>query len=748
MRRSIGWLWLLASVLGCTPQSFQPRFQAPAAPTERVVLSEIAHAKPRDERPVAVGITSEPTRLFAWDLSAGLLWERPVQAKSAPIVVADAIVLREHNGIVIRDLASGEVRTVVDETGELIGADGQGRAVVVAIGYGEADPRGAIAYAEGDRVRWKQALKLPVGVPALVGGYVLVPWATQRLSVLSTKNGTELARWDFLHNVVGYAFVDRGRVYVGQHGFMRVDETLLGRTADAVGAYTPVKRSLPGQPPLLRDGYLPLPEPENAYHRLQLNWRVNATADGMSAENDLLVLRFYRLLFALDAREDKIQWIRTFDHDLVAAAIQPGGLFVADTAGVLRFVDTTGVTRMRRDLGRPLQVLAIRPGAWVPVAGSSAGAAPAATTGASADAARTTGSADAEAPLGSLREQLFAAAALDDDRLGAGRAYAVERLASAPDPVVTGHLIELCANRTSPQPVQLAACSQLAKCATGGEEVARALRRRASFLEATEAPPVGALAQAAALIHSKSAGPLLVAHVEDPSTDAHDLVPLLESLERLEHRPAASAIERFVRLHHAEPSGSELAPALIAAVHALGSLKARSARPTLEDVAADGLTTASLRDKAREAIAAIDAPAQKPGAQVSKADADAEAGDDADEEITDPRPYSLTAEMIRRGLSSVRVPLSQCLAADPSRPRVARVMLVVQGGGKVEGVFVTPTTSQACMEPLVRETKFPATRLGRQRITHLVHGPNATKDMTKAPGKRSAKRAGATPPKR
>jgi hypothetical protein len=712
------------------------------APTERIVLSEIAHAKPRDERPVAVGITSEPMRLFAWDLSAGLLWERPVQAKSAPIVVADAIVLREASGIVVRDLGSGEVRTVVDEEGELIGADGQGRSVVVAIGYGEATPRAAVAYIEGDRVRWKQVLKLPVGVPALVGNYVLVPWATQRLSVLSTKNGGELARWDFFHSVVGYAFVDRGRVYVGQHGFMRVDEDLLARSRDAAGAYAPVKRSLPGQPPLLRDGYLPMPEPENAYHRLQLHWRVNATADTMSSENDLLMLRFYRMLFALDAREDKLRWVRTFDHDLIAAAIQPGGLFVADTAGTLQFVDAAGTTRMRRDLGRSLQVLAIRPGAWVPVNRASTATA---TPGAAAPAAPTAGATAPDAPQAAeadaaalpLREQLFAAAALDDDRLGAARAYAAEQMAMTSDASVTAHLIELCGNRKSPPPVQLAACSALAKCTTGTEEVARALHRRASFLEGTVAPAVGALAQAAAALHSKAAGPLLVAHVEDPNTEARELVPLLESLERLEHRQAAGAIERFVRLHHAEPEGSELAPALVAAVHALGAFRARSAQKTLEDLAEDGMTTNALRDKAREALVAIAAPPAGAAPKTGQPSAN-DAEPDDDDEIVDPRPYALSAEMIRSGLASVNRQLSQCLAADSSRPRVARVSMVVQGEGRVEGVFVIPTTSQACMEPLVREAKFPATRAGRQRITHVVHGANATKE---APKPAAAKRA-------
>jgi hypothetical protein len=52
--------------------------------------------------------------------------------------------------------------------------------------------------------------------------------------------------------------------------------------------------------------------------------------------------------------------------------------------------------------------------------------------------------------------------------------------------------------------------------------------------------------------------------------------------------------------------------------------------------------------------------------------------------------------------------------------------MVVHGEGRVEGIFVLPTTLQACIEPLVREAKFPATRLGRQRVMHVVFGPNAT----------------------
>jgi hypothetical protein len=699
----------LLLVLGCGAQSFQAQWKPPAAPNDRVVLAEITKLKPRDERPVAVGVTSDPQRLFAWDLSAGLLWERPIHALSAPLVVADAIVTREQDGIVVRDLASGEVRVVIDDHGDLIGADGQGHAVVVAISYGEADPRGAIAYVEGDSLRWKQALKLPVGVPALVGRYVLVPWATQTLSVLDAQNGGELARWHFNKTVIGHALVDRGRVYIGQHGFMRLSQDVLEKAAQASAVYAPIGRQLPGQPPLLRDGYLKVPEPDNAYHRLQVSWRIAAGDGPMASENDAMVVRFYRLLFTLGANADEIRWVRAFDHDLVGTAVQPGGLFVADSAGVLRFLDGAGETRMQRDLGRPLQVLTIRPGAWVPAAEAAA----------------------VEHAPASLHEQLFIAAALEDDRLGAGRAYAVEHLAPIADAAVTANLIELCSNDKSPQPVQLAACAHLSERKTGGDAVVEAMRRRASFLDGAPAPPVGPLAQAAAEMQLKPAGALLVSHMEDPNTKARDLPSVFAALEKLNHRAAGSAIERFVRLHHAEPEGSDIAPALYAALHALGGLHARGARPSLQDIADDALTPNAVRDKAREALVMIDAPLVQKPVVPQKPEPDAD--DESDEPQTDPRPYALTAPMVRSALAPVRKSLSQCLANDATKPRSARVSVVVQGEGRVEGIFVTPTTLQACMEPFVRETKFPATRVGRQRITHQVFGMNAVADAARKP---------------
>jgi hypothetical protein len=727
-----GFAFAVLALGACTPASFQPQFTTPVAPTEKVVLERLATNKPREDRAVVVGVTADPQRLFAFDLASGkLLWERAAQLRSAPLVAADAIIAQEPAGVTVRDLATGDVRAVVDETGKLVGADGQGHTVLISIAYPEGTPQGAIACVDGSNVRWKRMLPLPVGVPALGDSYALVPWATQRLSVLTLDDGRELARWHFKHTVVGHALFEQGKPYVGQQGLLALDQNAVAHAGDEPKLFTPFKRALPGQPPLLRDGYLPIDEPDNAVHRLQVSWRPTVGQEGaLQAQNDQLLLRFYRLLFALDARQDAVQWVRTFEHDLVGVALQPGGSLVADSEGQLRALDALGRTQASLNLGRKLRVAAIRPGAWwptaVPTADASAAAQPAAASTEAAPAANAAAAqpaaTDDEAPATTLLAQLVAAAALPDSRLSAGRAYAVELLARGSEPEITAHLIALCDDDDSPDPVQLEACTQLTQRTDGGPAVLAALERRASFMKDSAPPPLAALAPVAARMELRQAAPLLLAHLQDPATPLPALAPVISALEQLGHAPAAGPLERFVRMHHAEPDGSELAPAIDAALHALGALRVRTVRASLQAVANDGLAPATTRQKASAALAAIDAPPVNAKAAAAKPEAVAQVTPAV---VADTRPYALSSELVRTSLTELRKPLAACLNADPSKPHSGRVSMVVNAAGEVEGVFVTPTSLQACVEPILRPAKLPATRSGRQRVNYEIKGANA-----------------------
>jgi hypothetical protein len=231
-----------------------------------------------------------------------------------------------------------------------------------------------------------------------------------------------------------------------------------------------------------------------------------------------------------------------------------------------------------------------------------------------------------------------------------------------------------------------------------------------------------------------------VTHVEDPNTSARDLASAFLALERLGQRNAAPAIERFVRLHHAEPAGSELAPALASALHALGALKARPAKPTLEQVAQDGFSAAPVRDAA---FAALKAMAEDANAKPQVVQEEPE--EEEEEVQTDPRPYSIGADAVRKALAPLRNELTRCVANDASKPRSGRMSIVVDATGHVEGVFVTPSTLSPCVEPVVRRAQFPATRLGRQRVTQVLHGASATRASLRAAKTPSAKPAGTKP---
>ncbi len=707
----------------CGAGQLAPKFAPPETPTEAKVAENIARAAPREERAVAVGALADAPNLAAWDLRGGLLWELPVQVKSAPLVVGDAVVLREAAGVMVRDLATGAVRVKLG-AGELVGADAVGDVVAISLAFkNDASSYGVIALVAGDRVRWKKELSQPAGTPALVENQVLVPWGTQRLSVLSAQDGTELARWNFRNMVSGQALVDRGQVFVGQFGLLKVEKDLPAHQDGPLTLLTPAKRSLPGQPPLLRDGYAPIPEPDHASHRVKVEWRPGLAP--ASVEGDQVVFRYYRLAFGLAAQQDEVRWVRSFDHDLVGSATQPGGVFLADEQGVVRFVDPAGVTRFKLELKKRLRVLSLRPGTFAPVSESQPAL---------------------ESPEASLHDQLFAAATLDDDRLFPGRALAVSHLARTGDARVTAELIGLCTRKNGVGNLaQAAACDELGKREGNGPDILQALRQRGSFLEGTSAPPVGALAQAAARSKLKAAGPLLQARAEDPNTPASELVPLFQAIEALAYAPAIAQIERFVRLHHAEPAGSDLTPAIHAALEVLGKMRAKNSRFTLESVANDQLNLEPVRQKAKEALALMDAPPAKPEqakAEPNKAKQTAERAP----VLTDPRPYALASQDVQKAFRPLHAALVRCIEADASKPKSARISMIVTGAGKMEGFVVTPTSLQGCTDAILRNAKFPETRLSRQHVIQTVYLPQGRAAATATKAQEPAPKAAPSAP--
>src|SRR5688572_1977253 len=115
-RPLLGALLLLTTCGGGSPAMFSPTFPDNRDPDVANVLARLRTAPARDGRPVAVGISAAPSKLFAYDLAANrMLWQRPITARTAPHVAGDLVVVQEANGVVARDLATGNERFTLDD---------------------------------------------------------------------------------------------------------------------------------------------------------------------------------------------------------------------------------------------------------------------------------------------------------------------------------------------------------------------------------------------------------------------------------------------------------------------------------------------------------------------------------------------------------------------------------------------------------------------------------------------------------
>lgn len=680
-------------VAGCGGQAFGPSFREREQPEMSRVLEAMASAPARDDAPFVVAVTPDGS-LIGWDLREGRrAWSVSAEPTATPVIAGRYVVATEPSGLSVRRLEDGERAFVLSGSDlRLVGADAEGDALVVSLARGEGEsPEGVVIGAVGGAHRWTEELPLPVAVPAVAGSIAIVPWAHQRVSFLDVSEGRERSRLRLEDAVVGHALRHGPRVLLGQHELFMIDEQLVEAGRRGNRFVRPEGRPLPGQPPLLPDGYERRFAPDSARNRVRLAWALGE--DGQSFTDGLLYFVFYRLVFALDAGADEARWVATLPSDAVGVAASPGGVMVVTEDGTARFLAAAdGREGFRAPLGGPVRAAEIR------LAGFAPALAP-------------------EGEAATLRAQLERAASLDDARLDGGRALAIRYLARSPEDDVTQSLISLCTPRGVAGPARRAACDALATRESGASFVRDALRGRASFLEGTPPPPVGALARAAANMRLRNVVPLLLGHLDSPATPAEELSGLLDGLGRLGDARAARPIEAFLRLYHADPTDAREAEAIGAAASALLAL-APDRFATVQELASDPLAPQAARDRMSRALtehqaaaaAPPPAPAQPPPRPTP-----------TPEPVTDDRPERITSEIRHEVLRPVEARLRRCLephGADPFPS--ARVSMFIDEEGRPQTISVMPAALQECIEPLIRSRTFPLTRRGREALVHVI----------------------------
>lgn len=543
----------------------------------RAVLAR-ADERAAPDPPVAVGLAER--QLYAFDLEAGrLAWQQPVEdARTAPAIAGELVVLQEGERVVARRLTDGSVALALPAGNlGLVGAAGEGELAAIVLSTGGAvGARSRVFIVRGGGVASQLALEVAAGAPAVRGGLVFLPWGNQNVSAIDGETGAELARLRFLDGVVGHVRASPAGLVFGQGGAGRFAAEV---SREAVGWYEPDVSALPGRAPLWRSAYEPPAGPESAAHKIALAWAPAAGEGPLRMTDDTVYLRFYRMVFGL--AQDGLSPRFVYEHpaDVVGAAACEGGVLLADAEGGLTFVGADGRARLRAETGMAPSVVALRIEGFTPP--SEAGPAPP-----------------------PLADQLLGAAQSTDARLVPARAFAVRQLAAQPEAGVTEHLIVLCDERALPADLRRAACEALGGRELGGDAVLAALGRRASYLAGTRPPPVGALATVAARMGEPRAVPLLIGHLRDPETPLADFPALAAALAQLADETAVEPLEDFLWLYHAEGEDPALAAALGHVARALVTLAGPVGRDEVQRVMDAPFTTAAVRAQLAAALQA------------------------------------------------------------------------------------------------------------------------------------------------
>jgi hypothetical protein len=738
---------LLLSVLlpacGGSGAAFSHRYADNDAGSIDAVNARLRATPAPEVTAVAVGAASSPPGLWAYDLEAGrLLFSIETTLGTVPHVAGDFLVTEEGEDVVVRRLSDGRETARMGREGlRLVGASGEGPlgAFVLSTTGGALAESVLVVTREGGlgaRTRVEQAL----GEPALRAGMIFVPWGHQNVSVLDAGSGDELARLR-VDAVVGHAVARGDDVFVGQTSLGRFGGHLIGGaawlTADEIPSASGAE--------LYDDAYAPPPSAVSAAHHVRrvLGPMVRDGDLRIALEGNALYETFYRTIFAVELPGGRARWATTVRSDVVGASVEPLGLLLADETGEIVMLDQRdGRPGFRASVGIASSYVTFRTSGFRPSAPFSGDVLP-------------------------VRDQLLAVASDTDARLVPARAFAVRLLGASPEPEVTTNLLSLCEDRSAAPLVHTAACDALAARTTGADAVIAALGRHAGFLTGTGAPPVGALARAAAAMSERRALPLLLAHLRDPETSAADLPALLGAVATLGDATALEPLADWLRLYHAEPDGSELSAALAAAVTTYAQLAGPTSAEALQPLIDDPMTNALLRERARDALAppaeaipttlddegASAAPAGRAEAAPASAATSGRAASEeereraiaargrptvaeepaGDEEASDAGtgflfggaaerlPTVVTPAMIEDALYDFRRDLRDCLVTPRVTHASARLVLVLDPSGMLLMVSASPPEIQSCVEPLARSASYPRfDARGRQTVTYEI----------------------------
>ncbi len=570
----------LASVLALTacgggqthPNLFATDWNDDGGQAVAAVWQKLAGVKAPAGVNVAVGVAGNDDKLVGISLDGGAKWTFPHAIEVRPAIAGGVVVCEGGGELFALDAATGRKLWARNVGPALMrGAGDDGKVTVVSLEQNGG--AGSILLAvgrDGGVVRQMETDK-QLGVPAVLGGYVFVPWQRQYVSIIDLTNGDEAARI-LLRGKASHAFTEGGGLYFGEQELFRWDAHIKDGSRNQATRLTLPDRELPGTPALFQPGEQHTAPIALALDKARLYARP-ASPDGPTGfDTSRFYGSYFRLVMAFDTTKGSLAWVHSDKSDVLGGAPGPGSFTLCDEEGNITVVDAqSGGTAKTLALGEPVKSCTVQ-----------------------ADTLQATGA----TPPPPLVQQIAAALTNRDAEMVAGQRLLLREMAQLQDELVTKTLVDLASDPRTAPPLLKDARTDLAARRNGKQYMLDALAKHYDFLhDVLRPPPVGPIAQALGAMKEKSAAPLLAAHLLDPADTDDDVQQAAVALVEIGDAAQAPELAQFFALYHAGAGSPEVALAAASAGQALLKVGGKNGRATVDAAIEDPLTLGPVRER-------------------------------------------------------------------------------------------------------------------------------------------------------
>jgi outer membrane protein assembly factor BamB len=549
--------------------AFASDWQSDDGKSIAAVFAKVGSTKIPAGRGIAVGITD--TGLVGRTLDGSGKWTRTAAVDSRPTIAGDVVVFTAQRKLVAVDGATGKDLWSVDVGDKrLRGAGDDGRTTAASL---ESPSGGGSVLVAIDRSGHTVARWTPepdIGVPAIAGDVVFVPWGNQYVSALETASGKEIGR-ALGRTVMSRAVAIGGSIYFGETALMRFDEATSKAARGEAHVVKLPERELPGKPAWFPDGTRALPVDAGAPDSIRYYARPSDSSGKVGLDSGRFAATYFRIAVGFDAHDAGTRWAAAFPAEIVGGDAAVGGFAFCDEAGTVWLVGArAGEKAGQVALGAKLKGCVVNGGGFVVKGGEDSG---------------------------TLPEQITRAVELRESQMATIQRFLLRELGTNADPTVTKTLVDVASDARTGKEILDEARSLLASRRTGAEYMLEALGRHYDFLtDVLRSPPVGPIADALGSMGEKRAAPLLARHLNDPSNTPNDVRRAAHALVALASPAELDAVRTFFALYRATADDDDLVASVIDAAKVIVEVGGNDGREFVKRAADDPLTHPGVKD--------------------------------------------------------------------------------------------------------------------------------------------------------